>query len=84
MMEKVVHKTSWYAFVLQETYHTRLSSITRDDICACTLLADHQKSTYQQSKSLSSISIDNHRRTQQRSRIRTCRVLLRSFGLYAV
>ena len=22
MMEKVVHKTSWYAFVLQETYHT--------------------------------------------------------------
>ena len=62
MMEKVVHKTSWYAFVLQETYHTRLSSITRDDICACTLLADYQKSTYQQTKSLSSISIDNRRR----------------------
>ena len=31
MMEKVVHKTSWYAIVLPETYHTRLSSITRDD-----------------------------------------------------
>ena len=22
MMEEVVHETSWYAFVLQETYHT--------------------------------------------------------------
>ena len=33
-----------------------------DDICACTLLADYQKSTYQLTKSLSSISIDNRRR----------------------
>ena len=45
-----------------ETYHIRISSITQDDICACTLLADYQKSTYQQTKSLSSISIDNRRR----------------------
>jgi hypothetical protein len=59
MMEEIVHETSWYAFALQETYHTRLSSITRDDICVCTLLTDYQKSTYQQTKSLSSISI-NH------------------------
>jgi hypothetical protein len=45
-----VHQASWHAFVfywLQETYHTRLSSITWDDICACTLLTDYQKSTYQ-------------------------------------
>jgi hypothetical protein len=58
-----VHQASWYAFVLywlQETYHTRLSSITQDDICVSTLLTDYQKSTYQQTKSLSSISIDNH------------------------
>ena len=61
MMEEIVHETSWYAFVLhwlQETYHTRLSSITQDDICVCTVLTDYQKSTYQQAKSLSSISID--------------------------
>ena len=45
MMEEKVHETSWYAFVLhwlQETYHIRLSSISRDDICVCTLLADYQ------------------------------------------
>jgi hypothetical protein len=53
MMEEEVHETSWYAFVFQATYHTRLSSITWDDICECTLLADYQKSTYQQTKSLS-------------------------------
>ncbi len=50
MMEEIVPETSWYAFVLhrlQETYHTRLSSITQDDICVCTLLTDYQKSTYQ-------------------------------------
>ncbi len=61
MMEEIVHETSWYVFVLhwlQETYHIRLSSITQDDICVCTLLTDYQKSTYQQTKSLSSISID--------------------------
>jgi hypothetical protein len=28
-----------------ETYHTLLSSITQDDICVYTLLADYQKST---------------------------------------
>jgi hypothetical protein len=28
MMEEIVHETSWYAFVSQETYHIRLSSIT--------------------------------------------------------
>jgi hypothetical protein len=43
-----------------ETYHIRISSITQDDICACTLLADYQKSTYQQTKLLSSTSIDNY------------------------
>jgi hypothetical protein len=37
----------WYAFVSQETYHIRLSSITRDDLCVCTLLTDYQKSTDQ-------------------------------------
>ena len=60
MMEEIVHETSWYAFALQETYHTRLSSITWDDICVRTLPTDYQKSTHQQTKSLSSISIDNH------------------------
>jgi hypothetical protein len=43
MMEEVVHETSWYAFVLQETYHTHLSSVTRDDICVCTLLTGYQR-----------------------------------------
>ncbi len=50
MMEEIVHETSRYAFVLywlQETYHIRLSSITQDDICVCTLLTDYQDSTYQ-------------------------------------
>jgi hypothetical protein len=27
MMEEVVHETSWYAFVSQETYYILLSSI---------------------------------------------------------
>jgi hypothetical protein len=60
MMEEIVHETSWYAFVFQETYHTHLSSITQYDICACTPLTDYQKSAYQQTKSLSSTHVDNH------------------------
>jgi hypothetical protein len=58
-----VHQASWYAFVLywlQETYHTRLSSITWDDIRISTVIIDYQKNTHQLTKSIVSIHVDNH------------------------
>ena len=58
----VVTRTTWTAslFVSQETYHIRLSSITRDNYCTVIVTLNYEKNTDQKIKLLSSTSIDNH------------------------